>query len=206
MYNLSESPQVNYSLSALSGALFLLMKTKSFEDITVTELCGTAKVSRKTFYRNCLTKSDLVDYAAEKQIRELLTTVDWSCQLHDVLFSNFFLFWSKRREFLSILCRRNLFSRFCEIFTRVCCDETEYPFLNRFLDNKENPDALRRFHHAFLIGGLCHILKEWTRERFKMSVEDLVSVTCYLAPSGVPLSGARSAHADQPLSPQTRNQ
>lgn len=182
MYNSSESPQVAYSLSALSEALFLLMKTKAFENISITELCNKAKVSRKTFYRNCLTKYDLVDYMSEKHIRELITTVDWSCQLPETLYKNFFLFWNKRQEFLSILNKQNLFSHFCEIFTEICCNETEYAFLNSFLNDKQNHDSLKHFHHAFIIGGLCQILKEWTLERYKTSIEELVSVTCHLVP------------------------
>ena len=182
MYNSSESHQVAYSLSALSDTLFTMMKSKSLGNITITELCSKAGVCRKTFYRNCFTITDLIDYTAEKYIRELITTVDWSCQLPEVLYGNFFKFWYGRREFLQILNKQNMFSHFCELFTRICRNETEYDFLNQFLNNKTDPETLKQFHHAFIVGGLCQILKEWTAGSFKTSIDELVAVTCHLVP------------------------
>ena len=52
MYNISENPQVIYSLDMLSDTLFNLLMHHSIKDITITKLCEEAMLTRKTFYRN----------------------------------------------------------------------------------------------------------------------------------------------------------
>lgn len=183
MYNTSSSPQVGYSLSALSQALFTLMKTKYFEDITITELCQKAGVSRKSFYRNCFTKTDLIDYYVEAIVQRLFTTVDWKCEVSWELYSNFFHFWRGERELLTVLLQQKLFSHFCDLFTNLCCKDANYRFLDNLLEDSPDPESLRHFNHAFLIGGLCRVLEEWTREGFQTQEEKLIKVLCYLAPT-----------------------
>ena len=46
----------------IADALFRLMKRKSFQQITVTEICNEAAIGRKTFYRNFDTKEDVVEF------------------------------------------------------------------------------------------------------------------------------------------------
>jgi AcrR family transcriptional regulator len=41
-------------------ALLLLMNEKDFDDITITEICTKADVSRMAYYRNYYTKKDII--------------------------------------------------------------------------------------------------------------------------------------------------
>jgi len=41
------------------------MKFKKYEEITVTDICRRAQISRRTFYRNCTSKDDLILYSAD---------------------------------------------------------------------------------------------------------------------------------------------
>ena len=50
------------TLDALSGAMFLLLSEKSFEEITVGELCEQAQYPRATFYNYFDDKYDLLNY------------------------------------------------------------------------------------------------------------------------------------------------
>lgn len=50
------------TLKSLSNALLKLLKEKSFESITVQELCSESLVSRATFYNYFEDKYDLLDY------------------------------------------------------------------------------------------------------------------------------------------------
>lgn len=183
MYNSSANPQIAYSLTALSEALFELMNEKDIEEITITQLCARAQIARKTFYRNCVNKMDLVDYMMEKHVRDLLSSVDYTSEEYRTLYRNFFCFWKSRSSFLRVIYRQGLFSRFCTVLTRCCYQESDYRFLRAFLEKKKNPDSLRQFHHAFLVGGLCQMLEQWTREDFATTIDELVSVLSHLVPA-----------------------
>ena len=50
------------TLDALSGAMFLLLSQKAFEEITVGELCEQAQYPRATFYNYFDDKYDLLNY------------------------------------------------------------------------------------------------------------------------------------------------
>ena len=50
------------TLDALSGAMFFLLSEKSFEEITVGELCEKAQYPRATFYNYFDDKYDLLNY------------------------------------------------------------------------------------------------------------------------------------------------
>ena len=62
MYNISENPQVIYSLNTLSDTLFDLLMHNSLKDITITKLCEKAMLTRKKFYLNCENIYDLIIY------------------------------------------------------------------------------------------------------------------------------------------------
>ncbi len=63
-YNLSKplTRGAKRTLDALSGAMFFLLSEKSFEEITVGELCEKAQYPRATFYNYFDDKYDLLNY------------------------------------------------------------------------------------------------------------------------------------------------
>ena len=78
MYNTSQNPQVQYSLPQLTRGLFYHLQHKPLNEITVTQICQQAGLARRTFYRNCENKEDLILYACDKLIETLLADVDYS--------------------------------------------------------------------------------------------------------------------------------
>lgn len=178
----SGNRQAIHSLDALSKALFDLMQDDSFEKITITQICQTAQISRRTFYRHCSRKLDLIDYLIQKQIRELLESVDFTCADPVVLYHNFFRYWQNRSVLLTLLYRSHLFPHFSQVFTKCCLLWMEDRLMRDMLKDHSNQDSLRLFYNSFLIGGLCNVLELWTAEDFKTSVQDLTYVLVTLAP------------------------
>ena len=69
----------------IADALFSLMKRKSFQQITVTEICEEAAVGRKTFYRNFELREDVIDFWLDlrcEECREVLLPVPTEEQLY----------------------------------------------------------------------------------------------------------------------------
>lgn len=178
----SKNHQVIYSLNALSQSLYELMQKTPFEKIAVTQICQTAQITRRTFYRNCNDKLDLVDYLVQQYIRELLDSVDFTCTDTILLYQHFFQFWKTRHTFLTTLYQNNLFTYFFQAFTKCCIHWMEDRLMIDMLQDQRNKDALRLFYNSFIIGGLCNVLEPWTAEDFQTPIDDLVYVLTTLSP------------------------
>ncbi len=103
--------------AALTDALFSLMKTKSYEQISVSDIIKKAHVARTTFYRNFNTKEDIIkDYLAFLK-REMLgffentplVTEDFYSYMNPKYIENLmiFAFNTCKRERNKILCLVN---------------------------------------------------------------------------------------------------
>ena len=183
MFNASTNPQVKYSLREMASALFQLMERFSYQEITITMICQEAQISRKTFYRNCQNKLDLVHYACSFCLEELYATVDWNFEDVNEAYQNFFRFWSSHKTFLYVIWKHGLFPEFTSVFISLSEESSNYAFLNDYVSGKKNADTMRKFHHAFIVGGLCSILEHWTAEDFQTSIEDLVNLCLYFVQS-----------------------
>lgn len=176
MFNSSEHPQVKYSLSALSDALFRLMAHDPYESITVTAICQEAQMTRRTFYRNCESKMDLVAYKLCVLIQELLDTMDLSDPHSDHVYRYFFTYWLSHRDVLHMIYQHNLFGEFLLVFTRYCTAFLNVPFFDDYVERQENRYQARQNLNAFIIGGLCNLLQYWVMDDFNTDIEALVSI------------------------------
>ncbi|MCY7939610.1 TetR/AcrR family transcriptional regulator [Bacillus inaquosorum] len=59
------------SQAAIKKAVVELMSEKSFDDITIKDICDRADLSRKTFYLRYIDKYDLLDKLIEEHLNEL---------------------------------------------------------------------------------------------------------------------------------------
>ena len=182
MLKQSNNHQVIYSLNALSQALYGLMQEYPIEEISITQICQEAHIARRTFYRNCSNKLDLIDYLIQNQIQELLDSADFTCKDPFILYQSFLQYWNIRDTFLLTLYRNHLFDRFAQVFTRCCLYGMEDILMKEMLEGRTNQNSLRHFYISFTIGGLCNVLESWTSENFKTPVPDLVYVLATLAP------------------------
>ena len=182
MYNKSKNHQVIYSLDSLSNSLLKLLRTNNINDITITEICADANLSRKTFYRNCETIIDLVIYKIEKLIYILQDNTDWKSNDDHKLYTNFFNYWYNEKDFLIILKEQNLFHLFIHHFN-VIIQSASYPFLDNVLENSENNENTKVFYNAFIVGGLSYVLQQWTNNNFQTSIKTLIDTMKIFVPN-----------------------
>lgn len=183
MYNHSEKVQVRYSLQQLAGGLFYHLKCRPFTDIPVTDICRKAKVSRRTFYRNCERKEDLILYCTDVLVSELLGQVDFRERDPRKLYTDFFQYWEMHRSFLEQIYRNRLFDLFLTEFVTVCNSSMRYPLQEDSLKTSADRELHRRYSNIFIIGGLGLMLREWAAEGFAHSAGELAESILFLAPS-----------------------
>lgn len=112
------------------------MKHFPLEDITVTMLCDRANITRKTFYRNCESKLDLIDSRTDRVIHDLLIRVHWDSTDPVMLYRNFFTYWGGQSALLTVLHTQEQFVLFTERFTDSCIRNVTYHFIDDFLDGR----------------------------------------------------------------------
>ena len=139
-----------FVLESLTSALIGLMKTKSFDKITVTELCEKACVGRVSFYRNYNSKQDiLVKYLAA-------CTNEWWQEFSQKPEKEFYEnFWpslldefKKQKELLLLLNQNNL-TYLLRDHIFYCCGPSP--------DEDDNVAYIR----ALLAGMISGLIEEW---------------------------------------------
>ena len=98
-----------YVIEHITDSLLALLRHKSIEDISISELCDLAGIGRASFYRNFESKEDILRRYIDKIFKEWMDEADRkenrplneSCKL---LFSHF----EKYKDFYSLLNEKNL--------------------------------------------------------------------------------------------------
>lgn len=63
--------RVQKTYTALLTSLNTLLKEKSFEDISITEICDLAMIRRQTFYKHFIDKYDFLTYFVKTRINKI---------------------------------------------------------------------------------------------------------------------------------------
>ena len=183
MYNTSSHPQVRYSLEALTKGLFFYLEKDPLNRITVSQICAQAGLTRRTFYRNCSCKEDLIFYACDRLTDRLLDTVDFGSEDARTLYLNFFTFWLEHRRFLSCIVRCDFYGYFVERFIALCNQKMRFPLQERAFEGQEHPDTLRRFCNSFQLGGMSRMLYAWAEEGFISTADEISRSILFLVPA-----------------------
>ena len=178
MYKLCKTEQSATRQRAIENCLFDLLKQKSYDSITVTELCLEMNMPRKAFYRYFDSKEDALcglidhmmsDYTGFSADRSGETERSLSRELEE-----YFKFWYEKRAFLDAIDRSGLIG--------VLIDRTiNYPvedrvFMSKFLPNEDDIARDKVFKFAF--SGLVYTMITWYRDGFAESTRDMAKLAC----------------------------
>lgn len=102
----SHDKQKEMSKKWIADSFITLMKTKPYEQITISEIAANADLARRTFYRAFSSKNDVIAYIVENLVREYINELTLPTPLNmKSLALVFFGFFEKHREL--ILCFRH---------------------------------------------------------------------------------------------------
>ena len=181
MYNLSKNRIVLRSLNQLTNALLILMKNHSIHEITITQICQEAKVARKTFYRNCTCKDDLVYFMMLRAITPLIKVFLGDRLDNHASIVRCFEYWYDKRAFLTLIAQQGLFPLFLKIFIESCRKDIGHEELADLINENDNIEKTAIYRYAFIIGGLGNMLEVWTWDQFQMPISELVEIFEYQA-------------------------
>ncbi len=172
MYKACKTQESAQRQRQLEQGLLDMMSQRHFEDISISDLCRTMQIPRKTFYRyfdskdgalHGLLDHTLMDYESfaipgEGQKRTLRR--DLEC---------FFLFWKEKRALLDALAASGLSGVLMERAINFALSDGVLP--TRFLP--EDTPEMQRHITMFAVCGLLSMVLTWHREEFVHDFRDL---------------------------------
>lgn len=157
-----------FNRQCISEALIRLMEQKEYDEITVTQICQMAGVSRMTYYRNYSNKREIFsDYM--KMIVDEFVQVQKSKGLqqrsYEMILAGFLYFRSYQR-FIECLHQANLSS--------ILQDGINY-YIDQYV-LQAGEDVMRKYHLYYYSGALFNIYTEWMRTGMHEDVQDLAKI------------------------------
>ena len=187
--NKSESKYFNTAIR-FDKALLSLLEKKTFEYITIKEVCEKAKVNRSTFYLHYENLYDLLEETIKYLVDDFssyfsieiqsITTQFKDCNLNDLNFIDEkylypYLSYIKEHQkvFSTVLSQPVAFSSE-NLFERLF-DNIFNPILDRF----GYPKSERKYVMMFYLNGITAITMEWLKNGCDKSVKEISAIIHY---------------------------
>ncbi|MBO5408723.1 MAG: TetR/AcrR family transcriptional regulator [Clostridia bacterium] len=184
--NKSESKYFN-TAKKMDKALISLLEEKSFEYITVSEICKKAGVNRSTFYLHYENTINLLDETVRFLLDDFssyfsvdaksITNKFQDSSLDELNFiSNEYLLpyltyiKENKRVFSTVLLHSVSFG-FDEIFQRLYQN-----IFNPILERYNYPIADRQYAMLFYLNGITAIVKEWLKDDCQKTIEEVSQI------------------------------
>ena len=161
----------------LEEGLLQVMLHHDYENISVSDLCCSLDIPRKSFYRYFTNKDGalyaLVDHALQDFAEELFSagqTLDM-----DVA-ERFFAYWLTRRNLLHALERNNLGGLLVQRTIELTVSEKSY--LPKIL-----PEAVKFMEDyvlLFLVSGVMSLLIQWEKDHFKATPREMAVTAAHI--------------------------
>ena len=168
-------------------ALISLLKKKSFDYITVSEICKTAGVNRSTFYLHYETVGDLLDETARYLLNDFLSyfSIDTksialnlkNCELNDLIFicdkylTPYFTYIKDNKEVFGTALANNKTLGFEDVYKRMF-DNIFSPILSRF----DYQQSDRQYVMMYYLNGINAIVSEWLKNNCDKSIEEVSKI------------------------------
>ncbi len=178
MYKLCKTEQSATRQKLIETALLDKMKSKRFEDISVSELCEALSMPRKAFYRYFESKDGALRALLDHTLADFqhfgseYTDHEQRSLARDL--EQFYLFWLRRREMLDAFEKSNLTGLLIQSSLQYSISDHINP--RKFLP--EESDWMRSQVFLFAISGLMTSMLEWYRRGFCESTRSMAEAAC----------------------------
>jgi hypothetical protein len=175
MFNHSKNPRVWKSLDKTASALFTLLPKKKFSDITVSEVCVRAGITRKTFYRDFDSLEDVIDFAVYARMDSFILN-DKPDSFSDYLLQ-FFSFCQNRKEYLTVFVQQGIYYLLANSFSKYL---QESAYLKQMALDAGFVSENRDYFWKPFVGLETSFVGIWVERGFKESSEEAVKLNVAL--------------------------
>ena len=184
--NKSESKYFN-TAKKMDKALISLLEEKSFEYITISEICKRANVNRSTFYLHYENTIDLLNETArflldgfmayfddeQKSIAKKLmeSTLDELNFISDGYLQPYLTYIKDNKSVFSIVLLHSVSFGFNEIFQKLYEN-----IFNPILERYDYPISDRRYAMMFYLNGITAVVTEWLKDGCEKTIEEVSQI------------------------------
>lgn len=175
MYKLCTTEKTALQQRQFEQAFLELSQELLYDDITISELCRRAGLSRKIFYRLFERKADVLYALIDQTILDsLLYKADPSVgkgNLH-----RFLAFWRDQKPLLDVLKANNASSLLTESTIRyILKEDSDLRHCLGLEQTEYGKEAL-----LFYISGIFSLVMNWHSQDYRQSIDDLSKALMYL--------------------------
>lgn len=170
------------SRKLIRRAFLELLKEKSFEKITVTDIVKRAEINRSTFYAHYPDVMGVIEEVEEevlKYFEDYMAKMDLSDFFQNPKPHLQSIVWiaEENRELYRLLSNSNIAVRQLEHLKTI--------LIERILDSIKMPDFYKKnfefqFSVRFFMGGFVDVYTQWLNEEMECSLDDMVDETTKL--------------------------
>jgi len=186
--NKSESKYFN-TAKKMDKALISLLEEKSFEYITVSDICKRAEVNRSTFYLHYENTVDLLDETTRfmlddfveyfnvdiknitKKIEE--SSLDELNFISDEYLHPYLSYIKENRRVFTTVLSHSVSFGFNEIFQRLYEN-----IFNPILERYNYPITDRKYAMMFYLNGITAVVTEWLKDNCEKTIEEVSKIIC----------------------------
>ncbi len=177
MYKLCKTEQSAKRQRAIEAALFEMMRSTDYSDISITDLCEKMGIPRKAFYRYFDSKDDVIDAILDHMFQEYKgfhTGVPPERRSLTAELEEYFKFWYKNRALLDAFTKNKMLARLMD--TSINYPVGSMISVAKFLP--EDNEQTRRQVFRFAICGLTLMMIDWYERGFTESFYDMANYAC----------------------------
>ncbi len=185
-----EDLRIRRTHKLLCEAMFALLETQSFDEISVVNICDKAMVHRATFYKHFKDKYEFMEYVTKEKLRDFYAEskkfADFSDKekLYRAMIDNILLFIEENKPMLRLAASSSN-SNFFDSLHRIVYEEL-LSFLTSSQKNGETYRAPVDIYAKFLTGGFMSLIRWWLSDETDYSREEMAKhIECML------ISGSR---------------
>lgn len=158
----------------IESALILLMKEKSFSEISIQEIIRRAGVGRSSYYRNYTSKEAILESKLDSMIQEVLDSLgkfDFSVK--------------SPRSWLALLRMAQKYSEEYKLLLNAGFgDKILRKIIETFHNNPQNDDEIR-ITNVYMAGSIYSVMTQWILDGMKISENKIAETCCSLMFNGM---------------------
>ena len=170
---MKQREKTQHTKKIISLALYELLLKKTFDEVTVSDICKKAGVSRMTFYRYYTTKDDIfIDFSDERFAEFFDAVVRYqNPTLEEFILGMFYFFTTYRRQLLILIKagKENILLKQLDSYARYLVIGGK---LSNIPFNVLNEQVI-----PFFVGGIFNILLHWIDSPNPESPEEVTKKT-----------------------------
>lgn len=171
--------RVRYTKMVLRESILDLLKDKTINQISITELCKIADINRNTFYKHYNTPYDLIREMEDEIFNKLMDSIKDIENVNDIILASCRTLESDKKMSLII---------FSETDSSSLLSKALSSFRNKDINaNKNSEDVIQQslLEKIYLFGeqGTIALMKDWVLGGFKESAESIAEIISYLIQS-----------------------